>query len=208
MVKKSWKNIALSVIVAGGMTGFATIAQAHDYSQATIRSAQQRLKDDGLYSGSVDGVDGPMTHAAIRRFQQQNNLTGTGRLDIQTCDKLGVQCGSMGEANRSAAENGATSAATNRATTPAAKRSTTAQANRSNSGEANRSENNGEVAPSSATISAAQRRLQKNGFYKGNVDGQMGPETQAAVREYQKSSNLNVTGRLDQATLSKLGVSK
>jgi peptidoglycan hydrolase-like protein with peptidoglycan-binding domain len=36
----------------------------------------------------------------------------------------------------------------------------------------------------------------------------MTPETQAAIREYQKNSNLNVTGQLDQATLSSLGVSK
>ncbi|HJT87933.1 MAG TPA: peptidoglycan-binding domain-containing protein [Bryobacteraceae bacterium] len=64
------------------------------------------------------------------------------------------------------------------------------------------------AAPVSATVTAAQRSLKQKGFYKGNLDGDMGPETRAAVREYQKNSNLNVTGRLDQATLSSLGVSK
>jgi hypothetical protein len=57
-------------------------------------------------------------------------------------------------------------------------------------------------------VSAAQRSLKQKGFYKGNIDGNVGPETRAAIREYQKNSNLNVTGRLDEATLSSLGVAK
>jgi peptidoglycan hydrolase-like protein with peptidoglycan-binding domain len=36
----------------------------------------------------------------------------------------------------------------------------------------------------------------------------MNDETQAAVREFQKNSNLSVTGQLDQETLNSLGVSK
>ncbi|HTS75721.1 MAG TPA: peptidoglycan-binding protein [Bryobacteraceae bacterium] len=64
------------------------------------------------------------------------------------------------------------------------------------------------TAPSSATVSAAQRRLVREGFYKGNLDGILGPETAAAIREYQKNSNLNITGQLDPATLNSLGVAK
>jgi peptidoglycan hydrolase-like protein with peptidoglycan-binding domain len=64
------------------------------------------------------------------------------------------------------------------------------------------------ITPSMATIKAAQQKLQQTGFYKGDLDGMYGSETRAAIREYQKSSNLNVTGQLDQATLTQLGVSK
>jgi peptidoglycan hydrolase-like protein with peptidoglycan-binding domain len=166
------KNFALSFVLAGGMVGFATVARANDYSQDRVRDAQQQLQSDGYYKGSVDGAYGPMTRAAIRKYQRDNNLTVNGQLDRQTCDRLGLR--SEGEANREQYQEGNANAA----------------------------------APSTAAVRAAQRRLHDKGFYKGDYDGRLGPETRAAIREYQRNSNLNVTGRLDDGTLSQLGVSK
>lgn len=104
------KSTVLAFALAFGMTGFALPAQSNanpntnsqnssqaqnsqsgSYSQAEVRSAQQKLKDDGDYTGRIDGVDGPMTRAAIRKYQRNQNLTVNGRLDQQTRDKLGVQ---------------------------------------------------------------------------------------------------------------------
>lgn len=165
-----WKSAVLSIAMAAGMAMLSVPAQAHGYSRASasVRSAQQQLKNAGYYTGAVDGVDGPMTRAAIRKYQRENNLAVNGRLDRETRNTLGA----------------------------------------GTSGEASRSESGAVLAPSSATVSAAQRSLQQKGFYKGNIDGNMGPRTRSAIREYQKNSNLNVTGRLDAATLSSLGVSK
>src|SRR5579871_1569352 len=181
-INKYCKNVALSAILAGGLMGFAPAAQARGHSEKTVRGAQEQLKDDGYYKGSVDGIDGPQTRAAIRSFQRDKNLKVNGKLDRQSRDKLGVR--SDDEASRS-----------------------TAEANRS-TGEADRSELSTAAAPSSAAVSSAQRRLRDKGFYKGDVTGSMTAETRSALREYQKNSNLNVTGRLDQATLSSLGVAK
>jgi peptidoglycan hydrolase-like protein with peptidoglycan-binding domain len=180
---KDWKNIALSLALMYGVGAFCTLAQAQDdsapqarvSSRSMLRSAQQQLKSSGYYTGKIDGMNGPMTRTAIRKYQTDNNLTVNGRLDTETVQKLGLQQ-PAGEASRSAS-------GTATGTSPA-------------------------PALPSATVSAAQRSLQEKGFYKGNVDGAMTPETQAAIREYQKNSNLNVTGQLDQATLSSLGVSK
>jgi len=179
-IYKHWQHIALSLALAGGMVGFSSLAEAQGYSQPTVRSAQQQLKNDGYYKGGVDGVDGPMTRAAIRKYQGDNNLTVNGRLDTATRAKLGIGTAEQStEANR---------AATSSSQTP------------------ENSQNM--MAPSKAAVSAAQRSLKKKGFYKGNVNGTMSAETQAAIREYQRNSNLNVTGQLDQGTLSSLGVSK
>jgi peptidoglycan hydrolase-like protein with peptidoglycan-binding domain len=97
---KLLRNAALSFVMAGGMAGFTTIAQAHGYSQSQVRAAQQQLKNDGYYTGAIDGVDGTMTRTAIRHYQRDNNLAVSGRLDKQARDKLGVQSGS--EASREA----------------------------------------------------------------------------------------------------------
>jgi len=55
-------------------------------------------------------------------------------------------------------------------------------------------------------IQKVQQSLADKGFYPGTADGVLGPRTRAGIREYQKSENLPVTGRLDAETAGKLGV--
>lgn len=55
----------------------------------TTSHAQQRLSDLGYVEvGSADGVAGANTRTAVRRYQQQNDLTTTGRLDPPTLESL------------------------------------------------------------------------------------------------------------------------
>jgi peptidoglycan hydrolase-like protein with peptidoglycan-binding domain len=53
-------------------------------------------------------------------------------------------------------------------------------------------------------VRQAQQALQDQGVNPGPIDGLMGPQTRAALREYQKKENLKVTGRLDSATKDRL----
>ena len=55
-------------------------------------------------------------------------------------------------------------------------------------------------------IKKVQETLHDKGYYKGKVDGILGPQTRAGIRKYQKSENLPVTGHLDGETSGKLGV--
>jgi peptidoglycan hydrolase-like protein with peptidoglycan-binding domain len=56
------------------------------------------------------------------------------------------------------------------------------------------------------SVRAAQQALKQQGFDVGQVDGQMGPETESALRQFQQSKGLPQSGNLDQQTLSALGV--
>lgn len=49
---------------------------------------QARLKNLGYDCGSVDGVVGPRTKAALKGFQSKNGLTESGAVDDATRDKL------------------------------------------------------------------------------------------------------------------------
>jgi peptidoglycan hydrolase-like protein with peptidoglycan-binding domain len=51
-----------------------------------------------------------------------------------------------------------------------------------------------------------QQKLDQQGFRAGREDGMIGPETTAALRDFQKKKGLRVTGRADQQTLRALGV--
>ena len=61
-------------------------------------------------------------------------------------------------------------------------------------------------AASHKDAKAVQQSLSDKGFYHGPIDGIVGPQTRAGIREYQKSENLPVTGRLDAETAGKLVV--
>jgi peptidoglycan hydrolase-like protein with peptidoglycan-binding domain len=55
-------------------------------------------------------------------------------------------------------------------------------------------------------IARIQQALNKQGFDAGNVDGIWGPETRAALRNFQERQSLQASGALDQQTLDALGV--
>lgn len=57
-------------------------------SRSQIKQAQTQLKQDGLYNGPIDGRMGPETHAAIRKYQEQNGLEQSANLDQQTLQHL------------------------------------------------------------------------------------------------------------------------
>jgi peptidoglycan hydrolase-like protein with peptidoglycan-binding domain len=52
------------------------------------RRMQEALKLLGYYTGPLDGVFGPETRAAIRRFQMQTMAEPTGRLTPQQASRL------------------------------------------------------------------------------------------------------------------------
>jgi hypothetical protein len=54
----------------------------------TTSGAQGRLSNLGYYFGRIDGELGPMTAAALRRFQRAKGLEATGALDEATAEAL------------------------------------------------------------------------------------------------------------------------
>jgi len=58
----------------------------------------------------------------------------------------------------------------------------------------------------SKTVRQVQKTLNDRGFRTGGVDGRMGPQTQAALVNFQRSEKLQPTGKLDRQTLAALGL--
>lgn len=111
LTQRRRRDLALSLAVAAGMTGFFVYGQANHYSAKNIRDAQHLLKDDGYYSGPVDGVSGPLTKRAIRQYQRANNMTVDGMLDDQTRNQLGMlKAGEADRAQRQLEQKGSTAA--------------------------------------------------------------------------------------------------
>jgi murein L,D-transpeptidase YcbB/YkuD len=61
------------------------------WAMQDVRKVQEALKNKGHHPGSIDGVIGPQTQQAIRAFQNASGLKETGRLDVETTKKLGIE---------------------------------------------------------------------------------------------------------------------
>lgn len=78
--------LCLSFLTAGSA---ATVAWGSRGDQ--VRLVQQKLKEYGYFSGSVDGVFGRETYDAVIFFQKKNGLTADGKVGSATASALGIQ---------------------------------------------------------------------------------------------------------------------
>ena len=60
------------------------------WSKQDVKKAQEALMKKGHNPGSIDGIMGPQTTAAIKAFQSASGVKETGRLDAETSEKLAV----------------------------------------------------------------------------------------------------------------------
>jgi hypothetical protein len=51
-----------------------------------------------------------------------------------------------------------------------------------------------------------QRELRRRGYYRGSIDGDIGPGTRSAIRDYQYDRGLPATGRIDSSLIRSLGI--
>ncbi len=61
--------------------------------------------------------------------------------------------------------------------------------------------------PPDQVIADVQASLQEQGYYHGEVDGLLGPQTRAALADYQQAQGLETTAAMDEPTLASLGMS-
>ncbi len=110
MKKALITGIAVALIAASSATGAGALtatagARAEENTALTavtcavlrqgakggeVKEVQHRLKQWGYYSGAVDGVYGPATAEAVKKFQRKNGLTADGIVGKATYAALGM----------------------------------------------------------------------------------------------------------------------
>ena len=84
-------TVALALTVTFADENAAEAASLQQGSSgAQVREIQQRLKNWGYYSGSVDGIFGSGTERAVISFQRANGLTADGVVGSRTAAALGM----------------------------------------------------------------------------------------------------------------------
>jgi peptidoglycan hydrolase-like protein with peptidoglycan-binding domain len=217
--------IALPTEARGARTSLA-----QDQDREVIIQAQRQLKALGFNPGAIDGNVGSQTAAAVREYQRAYRLPQTARLDDTTLrsllpDRFQTPTGPTGLSNREViiraqrqlkvlgfdpgttdGDVGPQTEAAVREYQRAYRLPTTGMLDEATLRSLLAEPPETPPAPLSnrEVVLQAQRQLKALGFNPGTIDGNFGPQTQAAVREYQRAYRLPPTGTLDETTVRSL----
>ena len=143
---------------------------------AAVRELQQRLKDLGYYTGTVDGDFGTGTENAVRAFQKANGLTQDGKAGKNTLAKLYSNNAIPYSASQQGQQNQQSGQQNQTRITPTPR--PTATPNLNNARYLS-------VGYSGNDVRQLQQRLIDLGYLGGKANGDFGAATKAAVVAFQ-----------------------
>lgn len=158
-----------------------------------VEGIQKILQDAHFEPGAADGVMGSRTRQAIRRFQKEKGLWPSGKIDSKTWLELSREK----EGFRKEAP-----------AWPPALPSESCPREVGPGGETAKTREPEEKALK-ADIPGERKKqiqaaLQKAGFYKGKIDGKIGPQTKEAIKAFQKVKGLKIDGAVGAQTWAEL----
>jgi peptidoglycan hydrolase-like protein with peptidoglycan-binding domain len=141
-----------------------------------IADIQRELARRGFYDGAADGVFGPKTNAAMRDFEQASGLRPGAEPN-----EIFLRALTRSPAKPSSSRTAATPQPTH---DPIAEL----------------------IAPSSKRIFAVQRALTDFGYGQFRPNGTFGPETKAAIENFERARKMPVTGQISPRLMRELAI--
>lgn len=182
--------------------------------QIMYRLVQSRLKQDGFYTGDIDGLPGSGTREAIKAYEVSSKTEATGQL----APSLLLSLFNTDINNPTASSTSAGDDIPSDAIEDVAEDSSK-PVSQEEDGELKADSNQQEEkyrtsvrafelthAKSTEENAFVQLQLAYLGFYTGTVDGLTGPGTTRAIKAFQKAFDLPETGKFDTKTTQVLEV--
>jgi peptidoglycan hydrolase-like protein with peptidoglycan-binding domain len=162
-----------------------------------VRRIQSALASRGLYTGSVDGIIGPQTEQAIKKYQTQHGVPADGvwgpktnqiHKILPTSFTESVRTGLDETANRMAGAlaGGMIGAGANVGNRPAL------TPKHQYGGSFYKNWSKGDIIKLQQFLS--REDMLGDAAYKGDYDGKLGPQTIAAIKAYQKKHKITADG--------------
>lgn len=144
-----------------------------------VVNVQKKLKALGYYTYKIDGIYGPITANAVKKFQKQKKLVVDGIVGPKTLKAFGQV--KTGDQARQPSSTTASLKLANRSSTSTLK-----------------------IGSQGPAVTDLQKRLKAIGQFPHAVDGVFGPLTDRAVKNFQRQYGLFADGIVGPQTLSKL----
>jgi len=158
-----------------------------------VEEIQKILKDAQFDPGSTDGVMGSRTRKAIRDFQKEKGLWPNGKVDSKTWLEL----------NREK-EDFKKETASQSLVLPFEKYPRDIKSEEEIAKIRGPQEKAIKEKLPKDRKKQVQIALQKAGFYKGKIDGKIGPQTKEAIKAFQKAKGLKADGAVGAQTWAEL----
>ena len=148
-----------------------------------INTAQKMLKEKGLYDGEPIGKLDDATRESLRKYQAANAVKATGTLNRLTLEKMGIALTDNQKAMPIPPEK------------PLKEKSADGTKKRGAVFRATKDQ-----------ITEAQTKMKAKGMYSGEMTGKLDDETRTALRKFQETNGVKVTGTLNAVTLEKMSI--
>jgi peptidoglycan hydrolase-like protein with peptidoglycan-binding domain len=146
-----------------------------------IIQVQTMLREKGTYQDAADGKFNNDFRKAIKVFQGENGLKKTGTLNRATLEKMKIE---LTDQQQEIPVNPNSFASADGEKKPRKKA----------------------FRPTKAQITEAQEKLKSGGKFTGEIDGRYSVDLRSGLKDYQAENGLDKTGKLDEATLLKMGI--
>jgi peptidoglycan hydrolase-like protein with peptidoglycan-binding domain len=180
---------------------------ARQVASPLIREVQQALARRGLYDGPADGLTGPKTTAAILFFQESEGLDQTGDASVDLLARLRLRDTRVAVIPDERPSPDVT-ASTKKASRKSDDVADLIRAAEAQPAVATRAKpvaaDNAEAGVTPETVMKIQKALSRFAYADIKVDGVAGEATRAAIRAFEKSYNLPVTGEPSERVVRKL----
>ena len=168
-----------------------------------VKDLQKLLASVGFFEGPVNGKFGPLTEAAVIKFQESNGLEADGIVGAATKKRLNEKAAAPKASEQKAAapksadqKAAAPKSADQKAAAPKAA-DASAQAGARVPGTFRRDDEGDGVT-------GIQKLLTSKGYYSGPINGKFGPLTEKAVTRFQEANDLEADGIVGKETLAAL----
>ncbi len=88
--------ILINAVIILGVQNVQGVSYRRGSSGDTVKQIQQKLSKLGYYTGSIDGIYGSKTEAAVKAYQRDYGLTVDGIAGTNTLASLGISQSSSG----------------------------------------------------------------------------------------------------------------
>ena len=164
---------------------------ADQVDEGLVLLIQRELRSAGFDPGPLDGRLGPKFSAAIAAYQRAQGLPVDGRVSIDLLSRLARENLRQGRT----APFPASPEASRDTGAGAPDRQTALQTPATGASPAPRGR---------SLVRSIQERLAARGYYRGPLDGSLGPKTRAAIETYQRAQRYETTGRPSRAMYEEL----